>query len=301
MGVWTLNTSTALVVLSALLTGLFIRGGGGRSSRYRFGALLVVLASTVPYFMALAEGKSKQRLDLVRTVLKLAPMASIAQLCVRTGRDEAGASTSYAGLIAIGLGFSSCGDVALELNNDNPDGVLFLAGLGFFFVAHLLYIGAFMSQGYAAPFASPVLAALFYALAFTFFLVLRGDFVAWPADARLGMPGPLAAPVLAYATVIATMVWRAFSRLYAAPPPGASAALGAIGSLRWAALGALIFMVSDMCLGFAKFHTDFARAKYVVMVTYYAGQLAIAWSVHGSAHANLVPKSKQSKAKAKAS
>jgi uncharacterized membrane protein YhhN len=269
---FTLNTATAVVTLSALLTGLLIRGGRGRP-HYRALALLAVLASSAPYFIVLGQPSRKQRLDLVRTVLKLAPMASLGQLCVRTGKDEEGASWPYARLIAIGLGFSSCGDVALELNNDNPDGTLFLAGLGFFFVAHVLYIAAFASQA-SAPFASLGVGAALYALAAAFFLVLRGD-MGPAADPRLGLPQPLQVPVMAYAAVIATMVWRAFARRARAEGPSP-------GSATFAALGALVFMVSDVCLGFAKFHTNFAYAKFVVMITYYVGQLGLAWSVHGS-------------------
>ena len=42
-------------------------------------------------------------------------------------------------------------------------------------------------------------------------------------------------------------------------------------------------MVSDAVLALDKFHSAWDGAKVVVMVTYYLGQLGIAWSVHGSA------------------
>ena len=71
-------------------------------------------------------------------------------------------------------------------------------------------------------------------------------------------------------------------------PPSEAAATGVAGPVaalsgsaaRW---GALSFMVSDAVLALDKFHVAWDGAKVVVMVTYYLGQLGIAWSVHGSA------------------
>jgi uncharacterized membrane protein YhhN len=77
-------------------------------------------------------------------------------------------------------------------------------------------------------------------------------------------------PVACYVATIAAMGWTAAGRA-AVDAPGASLAL----------LGALTFMVSDATLAIDRFVARFAAAQAVVMVTYYAAQTMLAWSVIG--------------------
>ena len=263
------------------------------STRRPLLALIVSLGSAGPYFSALLYGAPltfdgspydhrRSTTALVeRAVLKLAPMGAMVQVAMRARQITASRGTAndpqYCKLIALGLVLSSLGDLALEFNLDNPNGKLFIIGLGCFLTAHIVYIFAFYRQvgGWSA---SPRAGALLFAVATALFAVLL-------SGGR--MKAALVAPVAVYAVVIAAMVWRAIVRAAAAAAgaataPGATAGPSAqSGAL--ARAGAALFMASDAVLALDKFYAPWADAKMVVMVTYYAAQAGIAWSVHGSA------------------
>ena len=285
----TLISACGVVLSAAFFAGLF------SSTRRPLLALIVTLGSAGPYFSALLYGAPlnfggspydhrKSTTALVeRAVLKLAPMGAMVQVALRarqiTSSSSQGAANDpqYSKLIAVGLVLSSLGDLALEFNLDNPNGKLFIIGLGCFLAAHIVYIFAFYRQvgGWSA---SPRAGALLFAVATALFGVLL-------SGGR--MKAALVAPVAVYAVVIAAMVWRAIVRAAAAAAgsttvPGATAGPSAqSGAL--ARAGAALFMVSDAVLALDKFYAPWADAKMVVMVTYYAAQAGIAWSVHGSA------------------
>jgi uncharacterized membrane protein YhhN len=154
-----------------------------------------------------------------------------------------GAHTPAAWLVAAGLALSAVADVVIESS--------FLAGLGVFLVAHLVYIGAFTARTQQPR------------------LLLTLPFVAWGVVvvARLwpGL-GPLRAPVILYSLAICVMMWRA------------AATVGLPGG--WTALaGALVFAASDTILALDRFHRPLPHARVLVMATYWAGQVLIAASV----------------------
>jgi uncharacterized membrane protein YhhN len=153
-----------------------------------------------------------------------------------------GAHTAAAWLVVAGLALSLIADVVIESS--------FLAGLAVFLLAHVAYIAAFTART-----RQPRLA-----LALPF--VLWGVIVLarlWPTL------GPMRIPVLAYSLVICTMMWRA------------AATVGLPGG--WSALaGALIFAASDTLLALDRFHRPLPNARVLVMATYWAGQLLIAFS-----------------------
>jgi uncharacterized membrane protein YhhN len=66
------------------------------------------------------------------------------------------------------------------------------------------------------------------------------------------------------------MAWTAGGRAAAGAPGGAVALAGAV-----------TFMVSDATLAMNRFVGRFPAAQAVVMVTYYAAQTMLAWSVAG--------------------
>ena len=158
-------------------------------------------------------------------------------------------SAPYRWLVVVGLACSMVGDVCLL------DDARFVPGLASFLLAHLLYLAAFVPTG------GLVWPPLFVIGAVS--AVLLG--VLWPHLG--GMRGP----VVAYVTVIGAMAWQAVVRALGPATPSPSGAL--------AAVGAVVFMTSDATLALDRFAHRFRGAHAVVMVTYYAAQLAIAASV----------------------
>jgi uncharacterized membrane protein YhhN len=154
----------------------------------------------------------------------------------------------YAALIAAGLVASLIGDVVLMLRPAR-----FLAGLVAFFIAHLIYIAAFAGQVVPGPIG---LAVALLAAGAVIYRQL------WP-----GLHG-LRLPVLAYVLAILAMVWTAWSVWLARPDAGSAAA----------AAGALLFLISDTSLGFARFRYRYPGAQAVTLGSYYVGQWLIALS-----------------------
>lgn len=81
--------------------------------------------------------------------------------------------------------------------------------------------------------------------------------------------GAMRVPVVGYVVVIVVMAWQAAAR---------AAGLGSVGALL-AAAGAALFVLSDAALAVNRFRRPFRAAQAVILPTYYAAQLLIAWSV----------------------
>jgi alkenylglycerophosphocholine hydrolase len=157
----------------------------------------------------------------------------------------------YSALVAGGLVASAAGDYYLDQGEEE-----FLKGVGAFFVAHVLYIAAYERD--AGP-KAPLRAALAYGIAG---LAMREIWKTLPSELKPG--------IAAYATAIATMLWRATARV---PLTGGRAdqALGA--------LGALSFVGSDALIGLTRFSGDRRRrTRYAIMLSYWLGQCGIAAS-----------------------
>lgn len=158
---------------------------------------------------------------------------------------------TYSRWIRIGLFCSLVGDILLDWPGD-----LFVFGLGAFLLAHLAYLRAYFSD--CKRVAWP---ALFIAL------IVGGGMFSVLASAGLG---PLLIPVICYSTAIGAMLWRALARLNqpGINPQGA-----------WlAAVGALLFVLSDSLIGINRFVAPFEAGPYAIIVTYWLGQWAIAAS-----------------------
>ncbi|KEO83644.1 lysoplasmalogenase [Tumebacillus flagellatus] len=153
-----------------------------------------------------------------------------------------------------GLVLSLAGDVFLVLPKER-----FLSGLLAFFAAHVCYMAAFAPgrggslQGLAEHqgIVAGVLAAFG---AVYFFLLAKGVL-------RSGGRGLLVA-VACYILVILGMVWRA-----------------ATSGDAWIFTGAVLFMISDSVLAWNRFVKGSRVFEVLVMVTYYAAQVLLAWSV----------------------
>ncbi|MCC2113038.1 MAG: lysoplasmalogenase [Hyphomicrobiales bacterium] len=174
-----------------------------------------------------------------RPALKGVPMAALA-LSAMLAPPVAGG-----GMLVLALSLSMAGDVLLDL----PDDRGFLAGLGAFLLAHLVYAGlALPHVAFADP--APFLASLaLIAFAAGYYAFLRPHL-----DGR-------ALPVALYVLAILLMgVTAFFCTLPTILIP----------------LGALLFILSDAVLAFEKFIRPFRGSGEIVWVSYVAGQTALA-------------------------
>jgi uncharacterized membrane protein YhhN len=183
---------------------------------------------------------------LLRLAVKPLPVLALAAwlLASAAGRE------TYARRVAAGLGLSALGDVLLEF----PSG--FVAGLGAFLLAHLVYVTAFLSRTRAPR---PWRALPFAAYGF-----------AYLAYVAPGL-GTMQWPVTAYVVTIMAMLWRA------------AACLGADPRARLGLLGALLFACSDSLIGLDRFHAPILGARYAIILLYWAGQLGLALSARSAA------------------
>ena len=159
-------------------------------------------------------------------------------------------ANGYAPLVAAGLVFSLVGDIFVMLPDNYFAGALFS-----FLVAHICYIAAFTNR--AGVGESPWLGLPFLAvaLAITVLVASRARGLRWPGTV--------------YAFVVVAMAWRAWAVW--------ASAGGWLALL--AGVGALLFVVSDTLLATDRFVRRFRGATTAVLITYYAAQTLIAWSV----------------------
>lgn len=160
------------------------------------------------------------------------------------------APAPYKLLIILGLLFSLGGDVFLMLPNDR-----FIFGLVSFLIGHILYIFAFTRQAGLQLTPWVLIAYLLYGA-----LMLA---LLWPHL------GSMKGPVMLYMLVILIMGWQAVERWLL---------LGGLGGLL-AALGAVLFVISDSVLALDRFRGRFKSARAIVLSTYFAAQWLIALSV----------------------
>ena len=151
-------------------------------------------------------------------------------------------------LVIGGLLFGAVGDILLEYAPET-----FLFGLIAFLIGHLLYIAAFTSDCCRPAWGIAIFVYLFGIVMYSFL--------------EMGDMGEMALPVLIYLLVITTMVWRAFARFHAPGIPETSA--------KAAIIGALLFLVSDSLLAITLFVYALPLASFIVIITYWLGQLGI--------------------------
>jgi uncharacterized membrane protein YhhN len=159
----------------------------------------------------------------------------------------------YRWLVVAGLLCSLAGDVFLMLPGERN----FVPGLASFLVAHLLFIAAYRTRG---DFGFTWWLAALY-LAYTAALL----YLLWPHI------GAVRIPVVIYAAVLMVMGWQAAEMWLAWRDWSALAAM----------LGAVLFLLSDSTLALNKFRAPIAQSSVIIMSTYWAAQLLIAWSVRG--------------------
>jgi alkenylglycerophosphocholine/alkenylglycerophosphoethanolamine hydrolase len=142
-------------------------------------------------------------------------------------------------LMSIAFIFCLLGDIFL-LDKD-----YFLFGLGSFLIGHIFFILAFIKKNSQLKFNLFMPYLIYGSVAFIFlFPYLKS----------------MTYPVLAYVTVIMSMLWRA------------NAQLGVSVGSKLAFYGALLFGISDSILAFNMFYMPFIYASYLIMITYWGAQ-----------------------------
>lgn len=156
----------------------------------------------------------------------------------------------YGILVVSGLLFSLSGDVFLMLPADR-----FLQGLSSFFIAHVLYTAAFISE-WAEGESNPLIWSVLIVLALLFFrLLFKG------VKEKGGIA--MIAAVSLYITVITLMTGTSFFS-------GQVLIIAA----------ALFFYLSDAVLAWDRFRSSLKYRDYLVMSTYFLAQLLFAVSVY---------------------
>jgi uncharacterized membrane protein YhhN len=172
-----------------------------------------------------------------------------AYLLSATGRPL----TRMVRVVLAALAFSWLGDMLLELTSVTGADALFLAGLGAFLVAQVLYVVAFAPVIRASTPPRPPFWALLYVPAVALLIGLLAPQV-----------GALLVPVGVYAAAIATM------------------AIVASGVNRWTAAGAFAFVVSDALLATVRWDVlELAGVveRLAVMSTYTLAQGLLVYGV----------------------
>ncbi len=198
---------------------------------------LAVLGAAVAAVDWWAVGAGRRRLEVVA---KPAVMLVLIAVIIATP-DVPGPVRTW---LLVGAGLGLVGDVALLGDGETA----FMAGLGSFALGHLAYVGAALTVGFDPAWALPGVAFGIALLGYRFLSqTLPG--------ARVAGGDVLAGAVIFYALVISSMVVTAW----------ATTAL-------LAAVGAMLFAVSDWVLGHRRFVGPLPLGRLGVMVPYHVGQ-----------------------------
>ncbi len=212
---------------------------------------VLVLAVVLSACLTIAGNYLRPRRGLLIYIFK--PLTTILILVVALGAAMQGrfATDSYAVAICVGLAFSLVGDIWLVLPGDR-----FVPGLASFLLALMCYAWAFRGGASEPDFV----------LALALLVAVGGITLRylWP-----GVAAGLRVPVLVYATVMILMCSLAAGRAIRELSAGSLAA----------AVGAVLFMLSDMMLVIDRFRRPFQLAHAAVLGSYFAGQLLISLSV----------------------
>jgi alkenylglycerophosphocholine hydrolase len=157
-------------------------------------------------------------------------------------------TTTFAWFVTGGVALSVIGDVALLSESNRA----FMVGLAAFLLGHVAYVIAFLGVAVWSPHVAVVAVIV---LASTL-LLLRAI---WKGAA--GMRGP----TIAYAAVISTMVISAWGTVG-----------GPLASAPFAAVGAVLFYISDSSLALNRFRRPIPHVTFLALGVYWIGQLGIA-------------------------
>ena len=199
--------------------------------------VLVSIAAGLAVVDWWAVAQSLRRLELFAKPATMAVLVAVAAVA----GDAPGDVRTW---LVVGAVFGLVGDVSLLGDGENA----FMAGLGAFAIGHLAYVVSALQVGFDARWALP--GAVFVAGLMGYRFVSR-----IVPGARQHGGSVLAGAVVFYALVISAMVFTAWS------------------SAAWlAAVGAMLFAVSDWVLGYQRFVGPLPGRRLSVIVPYHVGQ-----------------------------
>jgi uncharacterized membrane protein YhhN len=166
----------------------------------------------------------------------------------------------------LGILFSLIGDVVLI----NPSDRMFLVGLIAFLFTHIFYLIGFEEELLNFTAWSFILLFLIYANAIRLLRRIVGAM-------RTKRWNTLVLPVILYSLVISLMLYAAMSTIFD-PSWTTSAAF-------FVSVGAFLFYLSDLILGWDKFVTPIINARILNIVTYYLGQIGLIAGIISQFHA----------------
>jgi uncharacterized membrane protein YhhN len=157
------------------------------------------------------------------------------------------------GFMFIGLCFSWAGDVVLEFSKNN--GNMFIAGLVFFLLAHIMYITVFI----ITPGKNSIIGHRIYLLIpVIIYGVILVSYL-YPGLAEMKMP------VILYAIVLLSMLSGAINRVEKVNKLSYFMVLA----------GAILFVISDSSIAVNKFSHQFESSGILTMSTYIVAQYLI--------------------------
>jgi uncharacterized membrane protein YhhN len=177
------------------------------------------------------------------------PFATICILCIALFNWRR-FKESCAFWICTGLFFSLLGDIALLRPTQH-----FLPGLVAFLVAHIAYLIAFTCNA-KFPARFSIWLAYIVVAAMLYYVLLPG------------LPRALKLPVAAYAILLASMAGQAMGRY----------SVRRTRPTLLAAIGALLFLLSDTLLSLDRFSSALPYASLLILAPYFVGQWLIALS-----------------------
>lgn len=178
-----------------------------------------------------------------------APLATILILAIAFANWRA-RKDRYSLWITVGLLFSLAGDILLL----TPDH-FFLLGLSAFLLTHIAYLFAFTRDTRFPARPGVWILYLLFAACCNFLLFSR-------------LPAGLRFPVVVYSLFLVSMAAQAMGRSF----------LMRTSATRLAAIGALLFVLSDGLLALNRFYAPLPLAPLLILVPYYAAQWLIASS-----------------------
>ncbi|WP_314589805.1 lysoplasmalogenase [Paenibacillus terrigena] len=186
-------------------------------------------------------------LVIVKLLFKVIPMLLIITYAYMQAPDR---KQYYDWMLLTGLFFCMLGDAFIIYE--------FIFGLAAFLIGHLFYMTGFFRKW---RFSKLHFAAIIPIGLYAYFM--GGEIIqALIRDNNKA----LIVPVLLYITVISLMMWSAIMTGH-----------------KWAIIGSITFGISDSILSWNMFVTPFASAGTLVMITYYAAQFCIAYSLRAKA------------------
>jgi len=190
---------------------------------------------------------------VIRSIIKTIPVV-IMSIRVKWGDKD----DRFARLVKVSLVVCAVADFLIEFS--------FVAGLGCFLLAHVLYVWAFTMENKALEIGRVVPFAVWGVCVYSVFFPKLDS---------------LKIPVALYVIAISSMIWRA-------------SVLATSSSGRAIALGALSFACSDSLIGIDKFVSPIENRSYPILGLYWMGQAMI---VRGIEMRDIAKEAKQSEEK----